>query len=199
VRGIRLKYLRKVCILCLIVFLNLSVLCVQYANTRLIRSILQLSPWITFSRGSKSVFFLPSRQESAISLLTLSDEPSQTSIAVFPKIPFSNKFVLWRFIPYSDHSLQFIFSNNIPSIFAFSEWFFLPGVYFFYLPFPPHSLPSHSCWFDHPSNVQQRVQIIKPFIMEFSPFFCSFCCLTSMCVPFSPTLARCQPNQQEDQ
>jgi hypothetical protein len=65
----------------------------------------------------------------------------------------------------------------------------------FTLHFHRISLPSHSCWFDHPSNVQQRVKIINLFIMKFSPFFCFFCYLRSMCVPSSPILPRCQPNQ----
>jgi len=80
------------------------------------------------------------------------------------------------------HGLQFIFS-----IISHLFLCFLGGSFLLvYISFTFHlhciSVPSYSCRFEHPSNVRQRVKIIQPFITELSPFFCSDCCLTSLCV-----------------
>lgn len=180
----------------LIMFLNLSVLSVQYANTRLIRPILQLPPWITFSRGSKSVFFFYPVDKSPPLLCYLSQMNPINLLS-----PYFLRSLSVITLSYGLSSLIRTMASNLFSV-IISHLFlrFLGGSFHLvYISFTFHlhriSIPSHSCWFDHSSDVQQRVKIINPFITEFSPFFCSFCYLTSICVPFPPILARCQPNQ----
>ena len=140
-RGIRLKCLRKLRILCLILFLNLSVLSVQYANKRLRRSILRLPPWITFFQGEVKVVFYPVDKCPPL-LYNLSQMNPVILLS-----PYFLRSLSVITLPYGPSSLIRIMAFNLFSVIIshlflfFSGWFFPSGVYFFYLPFTPHFPP----------------------------------------------------------